>query len=170
MRLIASLLERSASAVIQDSSPVFLGLPQIDSEPHVAPLEQQGTLEASGYTNTGAHPVVEWGNWGRQEGRAQLEVACTEEQLTWCTITTSLLSRFSLRKWEPLLEMRWTALLEKVWWWPIALSWDRLKGVIGLVNRKPCPCWLGQVEPGNFPVFVCLCSATFDRWLCSDNL
>lgn len=68
MRLIASLLEQSASAVIQDSSPVFLALPQIGSEPHVAPLEQQDTLDASDCTNTGAHPVVEWGNWGSHDG------------------------------------------------------------------------------------------------------
>lgn len=84
-----------------------------------------GTSGAAGYPGGFWLHKHRWGNRGSHEGRKQLEVVCTEEQLTWYTITTSLPSRFSFRRWEPLLEMSWTALLEKVWWWPIAPSWDR---------------------------------------------
>lgn len=62
MGLIAGILEQSASAIIQDSSLVFLGLTEIGSELHVAPLEQQDTLKVSKCTNTGAHLVVDRGN------------------------------------------------------------------------------------------------------------
>lgn len=139
MRLIAGLLEQSASVIIQDSSPVSLGLPGIGSEPHVAPLEQQDTLGASDCKNTGTQSATEWGNQGSHEGRKQLEAACTEEQLSWYTITPSLLWRFSLRKWEPLLEMGWTALLEKVWWWPAALSWEQTGGSHRLGKSEAVP-------------------------------
>lgn len=37
--------------------------------------------------------------------------------------------KLSLRKWEPLLEMRWKALREKFWRWLTALSWEQAGGI-----------------------------------------